>query len=158
MDPERYGTVTAYKSPARGTSARDASGRGPRGTANRAFGGRSDQIRLYVGLGKKDGFTARKIAEYFSDLLNIPQRLVDRIDVSSAFSLVSLPVQAGRTALDRSRRDKSLPHMHIDVKEGGFAGDEGFSRDGESRRSASRRGKKMPFYEKNAASLYKKQF
>lgn len=158
LDPERYGTVTAYKSPARGTSARDAFGRGSRGTANRAFGGRSDQIRLYVGLGKKDGFTARKIAEYFSDLLNIPQRLVDRIDVSSAFSLVSLPVQAGRTALDRSRRDKSLPHMHIDVKEGGFAGDEGFSRENENRRSASRRGKKMPFYEKNAASLYKKRF
>ena len=75
-------------------------------------------MRLYVGLGRKDGFNARDIADYFSSLLNIPQRLVDRIDVGPSFSLVSLPHKAARDILERSRRDKNLPHMHIDVKEG----------------------------------------
>ena len=48
--------------------------------------------------------------------------MVDRIEVTDAFSLVSLPIQAGKDVLDRSKRDKSLPHMHIDSKEasGGF--------------------------------------
>ena len=82
-------------------------------------------MRLYVGLGRKDGFNARDIADYFSSLLNIPQRLVDRIDVGPSFSLVSLPHKAGRDILERSRRDKNLPHMHIDVKEGGSFEKEG---------------------------------
>ncbi|WP_428770560.1 DEAD/DEAH box helicase [Treponema sp. HNW] len=161
LDPERYGTVTAYKPPVRGSATRGTAARGGKFSGGKsvsagAFGGRSDQIRLYVGLGRKDGFNAREIAEYFSGLLNIPQRLVDRIDVSAAFSLVSLPVQAGRDALERSRRDKTLPHMHIDVKEGGFAEDDGFSKKRGAKGSSFKRGKNAPFYEKNAASLYKK--
>ena len=122
LNPARYGNITPYKAPkaARATRA---------GFQRDGFrqGGFSDgnQMRLYVGLGRKDGFNARDIADYFSSLLNIPQRLVDRIDVGPSFSLVSLPHKAGRDILERSRRDKSLPHMHIDVKEGGSLEKEG---------------------------------
>jgi ATP-dependent RNA helicase DeaD len=82
------------------------------------FDGENDrQIRLYVGLGRRDGYGPRETAQYFSGLLGIPPRLVDRIEVTENFTLVSLPFQAGMNALDRSKQDRRLPHMHIDVKE-----------------------------------------
>jgi ATP-dependent RNA helicase DeaD len=75
------------------------------------------QLRLFVGLGFTDGYGKREIGNYLSSLLHIYPRQVDRIDVADKFSLVSLPVEAARRALEYSRRDKSLPHMHVDQKE-----------------------------------------
>lgn len=130
LNPARYGNITPYKAPKAsgrsGTNAPRAARAGFQRDGSRQ-GGFSDgnQMRLYVGLGRKDGFNARDIADYFSSLLNIPQRLVDRIDVGPSFSLVSLPHKAARDILERSRRDKNLPHMHIDVKEGGSFEKEG---------------------------------
>lgn len=82
-------------------------------------GDSSDQVRLYVQLGRRDGINPRRLADYFSDLLHIPGRLVDRIDISSNFSLVSLPKNIARKALDLSKANSKIPHMHIDVKDGG---------------------------------------
>ncbi len=79
----------------------------------------SNQVRLYVQLGRRDGYNARSIADYFSSLLHIPGRMVDRIDVAMNFSLVSLPSSEGTRALDMSKRDSSMPHMHIDIKDEG---------------------------------------
>lgn len=81
--------------------------------------GEGGQIRLFVQLGRRDGYNARSIADYFSNLLHIPGRMVDDIDISSSFSLVSLPVSAGKKVLEMSRKDKGLPHMHVDSKSGG---------------------------------------
>ena len=130
LNPARYGNITPYKAPKAagrsGTNAPRAARAGfQHGDFRRGDFSDGNQMRLYVGLGRKDGFNARDIADYFSSLLNIPQRLVDRIDVGPSFSLVSLPHKAGRDVLDRSRRDKNLPHMHIDVKEGGSFEKEG---------------------------------
>ncbi len=95
---------------------------------NRTFGGpKSDQMRIFISLGKKNGYHAREIADYFSKLLHIPGRLVDGIDVAQQFSLVSLPVASAKKAVEMSKADRSLPHMHFDVKE------EGNSRRGGSR-------------------------
>lgn len=111
-----------------------------------------NQIRIYVSLGRRDGYNAAKIATFFSQLLHIPQRFVDRIDVSSNFSLVSLPAQAAKDVVNRSSHDKSLPHMHIDTK--ADFGDHG-----------GRRSKKASFHDEsgshsramvNNVSLYKK--
>ena len=96
LDASRYGTITVNRS-----------------------GKASDQMRLYIQLGRRDGFKAREISEYLSDLLNIPERLVDRIEVTENFSLVSLPIPQGKRLLDMSARDRSLPHVHLDSKEGG---------------------------------------
>ena len=87
----------------------------------------SNQMRLFVQLGRKDGFNPKEIASYFSGLLKIPNRQVDRIDVAESFSLVSLPRESAKLALDMSRRDHTMPHMHIDVKS-----DRGSFRDGRS--------------------------
>ena len=43
--------------------------------------------------------------------------MVDRIDLSEKFVLVSLPYQAGMDLVARAKKDKSLPSMHIDSKE-----------------------------------------
>ena len=80
---------------------------------------RGDQLRIFVSLGKKDGYRAKEIADYFSELLHIPGRLVDDIDVAQQFSLLSLPVASARKAIEMSKSNRKLPHMHIDEKEGG---------------------------------------
>ncbi len=82
-----------------------------------SFASNSNQKRIYVQLGRRDGYNARAIAEYFSDLLNIPGRMVDHIDVSQNFSLLSLPTSNALRALELSKSRSSLPHMHLDSKE-----------------------------------------
>ena len=83
------------------------------------LGPRGDQLRIFVSLGKKDGYRARELAEFFSNLLHIPGRMVDDIDVAQEFSLLSLPAASAKKAIEMSRKNKKLPHMHIDVKEEG---------------------------------------
>ncbi|MBO4640379.1 MAG: DEAD/DEAH box helicase [Treponema sp.] len=83
------------------------------------MGPHGDQLRIFVSLGKKDGYRARELADYFSNLLHIPGRMVDDIDVAQQFSLVSLPAASAKKAVELSRSNKKLPHMHIDVKEDG---------------------------------------
>ncbi len=85
-------------------------------TPKRGAGVGRQQIRLYVQMGKNDGYRPRDIADYFSKLLNIPGRLVDNIDIASNFCLLSLPSEEARKVLDYSKRDHSIPHIHIDTK------------------------------------------
>ncbi len=82
-------------------------------------GSSGNQTRIFISLGKKDGYRAREIADYFSTLLNIPGRMVDDIDVAQQFSLVSLPTASAKKAVEMSKSNKKLPHMHIDMKEEG---------------------------------------
>ena len=83
------------------------------------FSPKGDQMRVFISLGKKDGYRAREIAEYFSNMLHIPGRLVDQIDVAQQFSLVNLPAASAKKAVEMSKNDKHLPHMHFDMKEEG---------------------------------------
>jgi ATP-dependent RNA helicase DeaD len=83
--------------------------------------GSSDRthIRLYVGIGRRDGLTRRGIAQFFRDLIGVPERLVDRIEVMDAFSLATLPADAANAALDLSRQRRNVPHMHVDINDAG---------------------------------------
>ncbi len=87
--------------------------------ANAGPGGDRSHVRLYVGLGRRDGLTRRGIAQFFRDLIGVPERLVDRIEVMDAFSLATLPAEAATAALDLSKRKRGVPHMHVDVKDSG---------------------------------------
>lgn len=87
--------------------------------STREMGPVSDQMRIFVSLGKQNGYRAKEIAEYFSNLLHIPGRLVDDIDVAQQFSLVSLPVASAKKAIEMSKSNHKLPHMHVDSKEEG---------------------------------------
>lgn len=109
LDRSRYGKIDPVKE-----------------SKKRDFGAKANddpnQTRLYIQLGRRDGYGARTIAEYFSDLLNIPGRLVDRIDVATNFSLVSLPNAEANRVLEMANRDASIPHIHVDTKSGGSKG------------------------------------
>lgn len=83
-----------------------------------------NQTRLFVQLGRRDGYNARAIADYFSNLLHIPSKMVDRIDIAQNFSLVSLPKDAAKSALAYAKSNSNIPHMHIDTKDGSFDFDE----------------------------------
>jgi len=87
--------------------------------STRDMGPRGDQQRIFISLGKKDGYRAKEIADFFSVLLHIPGRMVDDIDVAQQFSLVSLPVASAKKAIELSKSNRKLPHMHLDVKEEG---------------------------------------
>lgn len=101
--------------------------------STKEMGPASDQLRIFVSLGKQNGYRAKEIAQYFSDLLHIPGRLVDDIDVAQQFSLVSLPVASAKKAIEMSKSNKKLPHMHIDAKEEG----RGSRKSGERKRNYS---------------------
>ena len=127
LDESHYGDITPVRPRGERDRDRDRGGRrgerGMGGRRERFEGGedRSDQKRLFIQLGRRDGYNARGIADYFSDLLNIPGKLVDRIDVSTNFSLVSLPIESANKVLDLSQSGK-IPHVHVDSKAGGGRG------------------------------------
>ena len=121
LDKNRYGNITKIESPSEKNRSRGR-GNGRNFSERDDFAPNSNQVRLYVQLGRMDGHNVRSIADYFSKLLNIPQHFVDKIDLSEKFTLVNLPRQAGMDLLNRSKKDNSLPHMHIDVKVGGKSG------------------------------------
>ena len=93
LSPKHYNRISSHES-------------GPKG----------NQLRIFVSLGKQDGYRAKEIADYFSELLHIPGRMVDDIDVAQQFSLVSLPVASAKKALELSKQNHKIPHMHLDEK------------------------------------------
>ncbi len=107
--------------------------------SSKDFGPKGDQLRVFVSLGKRDGFRAREIADFFSDLLHIPGRMVDDIDIAQQFSLVSLPVASAKKAIELSKSNRKLPHMHLDVKEEGRGSRKGGSNSSGSSRNSERR-------------------
>ena len=134
LSRKRYGKVSSFASSERGAKqSRRERERGGRDFAGRDFGGRDfagdaaggDQVRLYVQMGWQDGFNPRRIADFFSGLLHIPGRQVDAIDMADRFCLLSLPGDAARRAIELSQNDRSLPHMHEDVRASGGRSDGG---------------------------------
>lgn len=146
LNKNRYGKINTYSVESKGRD-RDRGGRRERDRGSRrggdAFVG-DDQLRLYVQMGWDDGYNPRKIADFFHDLLGVPGRKVDAIDMADKFCLLSLPADDGRRAIELSERDRSLPHMHLDTKVtgGGLGERDSFGRDrGGSRRGGRDRGR-----------------
>lgn len=83
------------------------------------FGQKTNQTRIFISLGKKDGYHAREIADYLSEMLHIPGRLIDDIDVAQQFSLASLPTDSAKKAVEMSKSNRKIPHIHFDEKEEG---------------------------------------
>ena len=124
LDESHYGDVAEVG------NNRERNGRNGRfGDRNGRGGFNANQKRLFVQLGRKDGFNAKEIANYFSGLLHIPGRQVDGISVSESFSLISLPRDLADKVIEMSRRDSTIPHIHLDTRGGnggGFRGGRGF--------------------------------
>ena len=88
----------------------------PRTEDKRGKSSGGNTIRLYIGLGRKDGTSKRSLAQFFSTLLSIPEHAVDRIELFDRFSLADLPADAAQEALRLSKKKANMPHIHIDTK------------------------------------------
>jgi len=142
LDVSRYGKIARQK--------------GEAGRNRVSFGGAGDQVRLYVQMGRRDGYGPREIADYFSDLLHIPGRFVDRIDMAANFTLLSLPADSAKKALELSKRGGDVPHIHVDSKSGGFEkkSRSSFRGDGESFGGKKKAGR----FERSAGGFNEKKF
>lgn len=123
LDKTHYGSIASDRS---GKKDRREKGERGVGLPGRDMG---DQMRIYVQMGKRDGYSPRDVAEYFADLLNIPQSLVDRIDMAKSFTLLSLPSDSAKKAIAMSQQGENVPHMHVDEKPAGGGGRGGRDRD-----------------------------
>ena len=84
--------------------------------------GAAGTIRLYIGIGRKDGITKRGLADMLSSRLGIPDHAVDNIELLDRFSLANLPADAAHEALRLSKQKGSgMPHIHIDTKSYSYA-------------------------------------
>ena len=110
----------------------------PRSEEKRGKSSDGNTVRLYIGLGRKDGTSKRSLAQFFSTLLSIPEHAVDRIELFDRFSLADLPTDAAHEALRLSKKRANMPHIHIDTKSDGL-NDKGVHTAGYAKKSPSRK-------------------
>ena len=110
----------------------------PRSEEKRGKSSDGNTVRLYIGLGRKDGTSKRSLAQFFSTLLSIPEHAVDRIELFDRFSLADLPTDAAHEALRLSKKRANMPHIHIDTKSDGL-NDKGAYTAGYAKKSPSRK-------------------
>ncbi len=65
--------------------------------------------RLYVGAGRRDNFGKREVADYIKKLTNLPDRLVDKVEVYDACSFVTVPFGEAERILEAARRSGGFP-------------------------------------------------
>ncbi|MDR0401042.1 MAG: DEAD/DEAH box helicase [Treponema sp.] len=143
LDPSRYGTVAEFAEappprPLRGGRVPwegPESGRGRRGAGGRrenrgpgvfrdSFGGRregrnftednlSDAARVYVGLGRQHGASARDVAALLMRAGGVPGRLVDAIEIKDYCAFATMPEDAARRACVFSRNTPAAPPIRF---------------------------------------------
>ncbi|MCS7004146.1 MAG: DEAD/DEAH box helicase [Cytophagales bacterium] len=62
----------------------------------------SGRVRLFVALGKKDGYSARRLVNFFEDETHTPSRLIDDVAVMENYSFITVP---------ESEAEKILKHF-----------------------------------------------
>jgi ATP-dependent RNA helicase DeaD len=134
LDPSRYGPVTEFPEdsffetgkdrfhagrggPVRGPRpgsfrARAAGHGGPRGRSRGSVpegAGDRPLSRVYVGLGRRHGASARDVAELLIRTGGVPGRMVDEIEMKDYCSFATLPAEAARRACSFSRNAPTDP-------------------------------------------------
>jgi ATP-dependent RNA helicase DeaD len=131
LDPSRYGTVTEFpdsppqRPPSRGGRAWEGErratgarreGRGPgfyRGGRNFTEDKLSEAARVYVGLGRQHGASARDVADLLMRAGGIPGRLVDAIEIKDYCAFATMPEDAARRACVFSRNTPAAPAIRF---------------------------------------------
>ncbi|MFA6507423.1 MAG: DEAD/DEAH box helicase [Treponemataceae bacterium] len=86
--------------------------RGPRVAPRVGGDSRSGpDARVYVGVGRSHGASARDVAGLLMRATGVPGRLVDSIDVREFCAFATLPAEAARRAYEYARRDPALPSI-----------------------------------------------
>jgi ATP-dependent RNA helicase DeaD len=145
LDPSRYGAITEFlETSQREEVRRDAhfsrhsarrggeTGRGERheqrGKTRRfteeptRAGSRStdrrlplDGLRVYVGLGRQHGSTPRDVAQLLARTGNIPNYLVDAIEMKDFCAFATMPEDAARRACGYSHSNKDAPIVKLAI-------------------------------------------
>jgi ATP-dependent RNA helicase DeaD len=127
LDPSRYAPIAEVPDRPRREGGFRENGRpygersyGGRSYAGRSFGdrrdegadgrgGRSAQARVYIGVGRHHGASARDVAGLLMRAGGVPGRLVDAVEVRDFCAFATLPAEAARRAFEFARRDPALP-------------------------------------------------
>ncbi len=100
-----YGSGRSFERDGRGPSERPGFDRGPRPAA------RGGDARVYIGVGRSHGASARDVAGLLMKVSGVPGRFVDSIDVREFCAFATLPAEAARRACEYARRDPALPSI-----------------------------------------------
>jgi ATP-dependent RNA helicase DeaD len=70
------------------------------------------KTRLFVGLGKRDGMTARKLVAFLKQQTAVPEKMIQEVQVYDSFSFISVPFREAETIVEvlgkRNRGDKPM--------------------------------------------------
>ncbi|MDR3192275.1 MAG: DEAD/DEAH box helicase [Treponema sp.] len=142
LDPSRYGTVMEFAEESFRDEGRRGALRGRYATGHRFGGGRAEHGpsakaerrpgrvfrapqgkagreelagggRVYVGLGRRHGASARDVAALLGRAGNVPGRLVDAIEMKDYCAFATLPEDAARRACAFSRRTPDSPPIRL---------------------------------------------
>jgi ATP-dependent RNA helicase DeaD len=118
LDSGRYGPVTEFPEPDT-RDAGDIRRRGRHGVVRSNAGGRVKHggklpvsncpARVYIGLGRRHGATARDVAGLLMRAGGIPGRLVDSIEMKDYCAFASMPEDAAKRAFNFSRNTPQDP-------------------------------------------------
>jgi ATP-dependent RNA helicase DeaD len=122
LDPSRYGPITEFqettpKDESRGRLSSKRLGRhGFEGQDRRkdhhlGSGGNRTVARVYVGLGRQHGASARDVVKLLTRAGGVPGRLVDAIEMKDYCSFATLPEDAARRACAFSRKASDNPSI-----------------------------------------------
>lgn len=134
LDPSRYKEIAEFQDRAR-REARpdygDAGGRPNYGRGRSAswqdpssfdrgprVGARGGDARVYIGVGRSHGASARDVAGLLMKVSGVPGRLVDAIEVREFCTFATLPAEAARRAYEYARRDPALPSIRPALPQG----------------------------------------
>jgi ATP-dependent RNA helicase DeaD len=119
LDPSRYGPVLEFQEVAfreeprskHSAYRRERFEPRPEHKGRRLVesGGAGGSTRVYVGLGRQHGASARDIAQLLGRAGGVPGRLVDGIELKDFCAFASLPAEAAHRACDFSRKNTGEP-------------------------------------------------
>lgn len=103
---------------------------GPRGQASR-----SDNVRLFVNIGREHGVTLRSLLSTVSGLVNVDERYIRNVDLKNEFSFLEVPTQLGDALLNHRGATYGDRKLRFELTRGGPTGGGrgGYSRGGGDR-------------------------
>ena len=69
--------------------------------------------RLHIGWGKDDNIGPRELVKFLAQLLKIKGSLIDDVAIKGTFSFATVPEKAALDAVEKSRKDPSLPTIML---------------------------------------------
>ncbi len=123
LDPTRYSFITEFSEqkfdrpePLRTGRGRRFDGKGGEGKKGASFGrnrfgegSKPGQSRVYVGVGRRQGASAKDVANLLMRAGGVPGRLVDAIEMKDYCAYATLPDDAAKRACSFSKQDPKSP-------------------------------------------------